>query len=231
MKKIIFMLFISLFIFSCSQEGQKNIEIKQKSINNKKPINIESYEKIILPLDSKVKNSTEFKSCMQQASLNCAEQASYQIAAKNWDTWICNKIQNSEFKQSCIDNANYLIALDKQDLNLCKNIKNKIVQRNCTDELAYKIALKNKDIKYCETKESEEVIQDCKNEFYLNIALKEKNKEYCEKINDEYKKEWCYGELSIDNKTKKEDTIIEMNDTENKKKLLNTKTNTSLTTK
>lgn len=217
MKKIIFILFMSFFIFSCSQQESKNNEIQKNNINNKKPIKIETYEKIISPLDSKVKESIEFKTCIQQASLNCAEQASYQVAAKNQDTWICNKIQNPEFRQSCIDNANYLIALDKQDLTLCKNIKNNIIQKNCTDELSYKIALKNKDIKYCETKESEEVIQDCKDDFYLNIALKEKNKEYCEKINDKYKKEWCYGELGTDNKTKKEDTIIEMDDTENKK--------------
>ena len=191
MKKIIIILFTSLFIFSCSQDN-KNIETKQ----NKSLQKLESYEKIISPLDSKVKNSFEFKSCMQEASLNCSEQASYQVAAKNWDTWICNKIQNPEFKQSCLDNANYLIALDKQDLKLCKNIKNEIIQKNCNDELSYKLALQNKDIKYCETKENEDIIKDCKNDFYLNLALKEKNKKYCDNISDNFKKEWCYWELN-----------------------------------
>lgn len=99
--KIFVLLFLMAFVVSCNSNNQKQENQNPKTetqITENSEIN---YKKIIKETDETIINSENFNSCIIPNIYTCINNTAYEIASKEWNIEICNKLKEDSQKDSC----------------------------------------------------------------------------------------------------------------------------------
>lgn len=99
--KIFVLLFLMVFVASCNSNNQKQENQNPKTetqITENSEIN---YKKIIEETDETIINSENFNSCIIPNIYTCINNTAHEIASKEWNIEICNKLKEDSQKDSC----------------------------------------------------------------------------------------------------------------------------------
>lgn len=99
--KIFVLLFLMVFVASCNSNNQKQ-ENQNPKIETQITENSEiNYKKIIEETNETIINSENFNSCIIPNIYTCINNTAYEIASKEWNIEICNKLKEDSQKDSC----------------------------------------------------------------------------------------------------------------------------------
>lgn len=99
--KIYFLIILSIFLVSCSFDNFKQ-EIQTQEPEAQITENSEiNYKKIIEETDETIINSENFNSCIIPNIYTCINNTAHEIASKEWNIEICNKLKEDSQKDSC----------------------------------------------------------------------------------------------------------------------------------
>lgn len=99
--KIFVLLFLMVFVASCNSNNQKQENQNPKTetqITENSEIN---YKKIIEETNETIINSENFNSCIIPNIYTCINNTAHEIASKEWNIEICNKLKEDSQKDSC----------------------------------------------------------------------------------------------------------------------------------
>lgn len=99
--KIFVLLFLMAFVVSCNSNNQKQ-ENQNPKIETQITENSEiNYKKIIEETNETIINSENFNSCIIPNIYTCINNTAHEIASKEWNIEICNKLKEDSQKDSC----------------------------------------------------------------------------------------------------------------------------------
>lgn len=143
-----------IFILSACSLGQKdttkqdNIETTNTSSEGPTTVRESTYEQDLKEASSKIKDSEEFKSCMDMNVPMCIQNAGMQLAQKNQSTEFCNELSTPEQKESCIFAVTIVKLQESNDIKLCDPLTG-IYKEQCIKTSTRSEAVSKNDIKIC----------------------------------------------------------------------------------
>lgn len=198
MKKIFFLIFSLLFLFSCSfWNTGKNVKNEQGGNQVlKKEI---SYTKLIEQNPSIIEQNKDYNFCMTQAVDTCQKQSFSQIVDTMKDISNCEEFKNQELVSDCKDMIYQIQAVKNLDTQLCKNMRSEKVKK-CENIVISEKANKEENIDLCNQINSEKNWneedfwnQDMCKMVIINkkVMQNKKDKELCNTLKEQTFKNEC----------------------------------------
>jgi hypothetical protein len=107
-----------------------------------------TYQKDLNQASPKIKDSEEFKSCMDMNVPMCIQNAGMQLAQKNQSTEFCKELQNQDQQDACVFAITVMKLQQSNDITLCDTLSD-TYKEQCTKTAIRTEALQKNDIKIC----------------------------------------------------------------------------------
>lgn len=172
----------------------------------------ESYETDLDKVWSRVKDSEEFKKCMDVNVPMCIQNAGTQLAQKEKNADICNELITQDQKDSCVFVVTLVNAQEKKDINTC-NTLSWIYKDQCTINMIRSEAMEKKDINICKMLEKNQkseinTLYSLVDECMMNVVMMDSTiwESSCTSISSPAMKEMCKTTIENRKKTQKDQT-------------------------
>lgn len=160
-------------------------------------IEVSTYEQDLKKVSSKIKESEEFKSCMDMNVPMCIQNAGMQLAQSSKSVEFCNELSTQEQKESCVFAVTIIKLQETKDKNLCEDLSG-VYKNECTKLVIQTEAVEKNDSTLCkklsqETWSNERGGDDPVDYCIMSVVASSqnpKNKE-CDEITSNEIKEMC----------------------------------------
>lgn len=216
MKKILYIIILSIFLTSCWTNIPAIKEIKDSSVDTTKSI---SNNKVILNDNKNKSDNKSDNNIILDGNENkkmkdllikwwvkkipklcwwlndkdrtiCFDKYYSENAVLNKNSFLCYKVSTLKWKQSCKDDVILTNVTADSKLSYCDKIKDKKKKQLCISSLTTKESIKKDDVWLCSTLNGESKTK-CETEAFINFAIKDMDKSKCNKIPKKEDRDVC----------------------------------------
>lgn len=194
-KLIPLLILASVALTSCGNSSQQN------TLQNQTPPETQgvakTYEEDIKTVSSKIKDSDEFKTCMNMQVPQCIKSAGMEIARTAKSSEFCQELPDEASRESCIFAVTLINAEEKGDTSLCQNLGNTYKQQ-CIDSITRSQAVTKKDITLCNALATASGETDQKDMCIMQVITtnSESTKDACDALTGDMYKKTCEATMA-----------------------------------
>lgn len=147
MQKIIFLIFLSSFLVSCTSTSSES-EISPgstTSLQNSKSF----YEWLFSQIPSTQRDNTNFRSCVSQALENCAFEGITDEALISADPSLCQNLSTEKSRSNCQTSVFMKQAQSQKNIGLCDGITENAGKFLCYKEVLIKSSIDSQESNTC----------------------------------------------------------------------------------
>lgn len=176
-----------------------------------------TYEENLKMTSSKIKDSEEFKSCMNMNVPMCINNAGMQLAQKSESAEFCNELNTPDQKNSCVFAVTLIKVQKNNDKSLCETLTEDY-RKQCIRIAIRSEATAKKDVKICDslkqktgTGESLVLEDSSANECMMAVLMSDSttSEKSCNILNSTQIKEMCIASMRTRNPLESTGTTIQ----------------------